>query len=220
MKKTIFSKKTIYIIACILIIAGAVMYFVKGFEFDLEYAKKDQITLANKTGFEISKIKEIVKEKLNGKEFEVKEVEIFKNVVQISSKEITEEERDGIVEKVNEEYGLELSKDNVSIVNIEHTRIKDIIKPYILPGIMSFAIVLLYFIIRYRKLGVINILLKGIICPIIGETIYFSIILLTRVPFGTMAIAGAIALYVLLLSVVAYKFEQALKEIKNKSEKN
>ena len=38
------------------------MYFVKGFEFDLEYAKKDQITLANKTGFEISKIKEIVKE--------------------------------------------------------------------------------------------------------------------------------------------------------------
>ena len=57
MKKTIFSKKIIYIIACILIIAGAVMYFVKGFEFDLEYAKKIKLHLQIKQVLKFQKLK-------------------------------------------------------------------------------------------------------------------------------------------------------------------
>ena len=46
------------LIVCLIIIAGVFVYFTKGFNFDMEYAKKDQIVLTNKTGFEISKIED------------------------------------------------------------------------------------------------------------------------------------------------------------------
>ena len=144
MKNICTKNKFTILIVCLIIIAGVFVYFTKGFNFDLEYAKKDQIVLTNKTGFEISKIEEISKEVLGNKEFKVQEVETFKNAVQISAKEITEEEKGKIIEKVNNEYNLEISPENITIKNVSQTRIKDVVRPYIVPITISFVLILIY----------------------------------------------------------------------------
>lgn len=212
MKNLSKKNKIIYAIAFLIIIAGCIVFFTKGFVFDMKYAKRDQIVLSNKTGFDTSKIKEISQDVLSGKEIEVREVEYFKNIVAISSREITEEEKGKIIEKVNQEYGLDISTDNVKIQNIEQTRIKDMLKPYILPIIITFALSLLYFLIRYRKLGVKEIFKEGIL-PILVELEFFSIIAITRIPFGDITIAIALALYAVTLVVIASNFERKADEI-------
>ena len=71
MKNINAKNKYLYIILCLIVIAGAIVYFTKGFEFDMEYAKKDQIIVTNKTGIDISKINQISKEILKGKKVKV-----------------------------------------------------------------------------------------------------------------------------------------------------
>ena len=203
MKNICTKNKFVMLIVCLIIIAGVFVYFTKGFNFDMEYAKKDQIVLTNKTGFEISKIEEISKEVLENKEFKVQEVETFKNAVQISAKEITEEEKGKIIEKVNNEYNLEISPENITIKNVSQTRIKDIVRPYILPITISFVLILVYFLICFKKVGVKRVLLKGILFPIFTELTFYSIILACRIPFGSITTALALGIYVSIFTVIA-----------------
>ena len=182
----------------------------------MEYAKKDQIILTNKTGFDISNIQEISKEVLEKKEFKVQEIEIFKTAVAISANEITEEEKTKIIEKVNEKYGLEIAQDDIKIQTIEQTRIKDILKPYILPSILTLAIILFYFIIRYRKIGIAKVLMIGILMPIISELLLYSIVLICRIPLGDITKALSIGIYACAVTIIATIFE---KENKKNDEK-
>lgn len=203
MKNICTKNKFTILIVCLIIIAGVFVYFTKGFNFDMEYAKKDQIVLTNKTGFEISKIEEISKEVLENKKFKVQEVETFKNAVQISAKEITEEEKGKIIEKVNNEYNLEILPENITIKNVSQTRIKDIVRPYILPITISFVLILVYFLICFKKVGVKKVLLKGILFPIFTELTFYSIILACRIPFGSITTALALGIYVSIFTVIA-----------------
>lgn len=203
MKNICTKNKFTILIVCLIIIAGVFVYFTKGFNFDMEYAKKDQIVLINKTGFEISKIEEISKEVLENKKFKVQEVETFKNAVQISAKEITEEEKGKIIEKVNNEYNLEILPENITIKNVSQTRIKDIVRPYILPITISFVLILVYFLICFKKVGVKKVLLKGILFPIFTELTFYSIILACRIPFGSITTALALGIYVSIFTVIA-----------------
>lgn len=214
MKNIDKKNKYICIILCLIIIAGIIVYFTKGFKFDIEYSKRDQIILANKTGLDISKIEQIAKEALQGKDVKVQEVGNFKTAMQISSYEITDEEKAKIVEKVNSEYSLEISSDSIEIQNIESTRIKDIIRPYVLPIIVTFAIIIFYFLIRYRKIGTKKILAKGIGLPIIMELLYYSIIVICRVPFGDITTALAIGIYAISFVVISKRFDGNIEKIK------
>lgn len=212
MKNMSTKNKILYAIICIIIIIGAIVCYAKGFKFEMQYAKRSQIILSNKTGFDISKIKEITKNELNGKEFLVSEVEIFGNAVSITTTDMTEEEKTKIIDKINQEYSLEISADNVEIKNIAHTRIRDILKPYILPGIITFAVVLLYFLIRYRKLGASKVLLNGILFPIAMELVFYSIVAIGQIPFGRVTLALSIGLYVVAITILAAKFEKLARK--------
>lgn len=214
MKNISKKNKLIYAIVFLIIIAGIIVYFTKGFNFEMKYAKRDQIILANKTGFDSNKIYEISKEVFSNKNFEIREVNIFNNAVAISAPEIIEEEKGEIIEKINNEYGLEISTENIKIQNIEHIRINDIIKPYILPMVITFALSLLYFLIRYRKLGVKKILTKGIVLPIASELVFFGIIAITRIPFGDIITALALVIYVIILVILTSCFEKEYETIK------
>ena len=221
MEKICTRKKWVYGILFLIIIIGTICYFTNGFVLDMKYSKKDQIVLSNNTGFDFAKISEISNEVLSGKKTEISEVDIFKNAVAISASEITEEEKEQIIDKVNQEYGLEISKDNIKIQNIEKVSIKDIVAPYILPIVITFALNLLYFLIRYKKLGLKKVLITGIILPIFVELDFLSIVVITKIPFGDLTIALALAIYAIMLMICASIFEKEVEEFKeNETEKN
>ena len=75
----------LYIIICLIVIAGIAVWDSKGFNTELQYSSRYEITLANHTGIDISEIENIANEVLNGKRHFVQKVEIFGNAVAIAS---------------------------------------------------------------------------------------------------------------------------------------
>ena len=211
--------KILCIIIAIIIIAGAIVIGVKGFNIELIYSNRQEIVITNNTGLNINEIKEIAESVLENKKVKVQKNQKFENSAIIISEEISEEEKENIVNKVNEKYSADISKDDVNIINVANTRIRDILKPYILPGIITFVIILLYFLIVYNKIGIKKVLLTGIFTPIIVELLYYSIIAITRIPFGRITNSIAIGLYIASIGAITVLFQNEKEKLVENEEK-
>ena len=199
----------LYIIICLIIIAGIAVWDSKGFYTELQYSSRYQVNLHNHVGIEISDIENIANEVLGNTRHFVQKGEIFGNMVSIVSEEISEEQKNQIVEKFNEKYeDSELTTENVEIVHIPFTRIKDVIKHFIVPGICTLVLILGYFLIRFRKFDKKSIVLKTLLIPIVAEFLMFSIMAIIRVPFGRATIALAEGLYIISILVLTCIFEE------------
>ena len=211
----------IYIVACLIIIAGVAVWHSKGFKTELQYSSRFQITLDNHTGVKKSDVENIANDVLGNTKHLVQEVGIFGNAVNVVSEEMSEEQKKSIVEKFNEKYeDSELKAEDVEIKYIPFTRIKDIIKNYIIPGICTFIIVLIYFLIMYRKIGLREVILKTLFAPLLSELLMFSLIAILRIPFGRIAIALGVGLYVAVIAILACIFEDKRNKYTNSEEKN
>ena len=197
----------IYIIICLIIIAGVAVWEAKGFRTEMQFTPRKEIELTNYTGIEVSDIENIASEVLGNTRFMVQRVETFGNAVVIVAKDITEEQRDNIVTKFNEKYETELKSENIEIVSIPFTRIKDVIKKFIAPGIASLVLVLAYFIIRFKKIGWKQVTIKTILTPAVAELLLFSIISITRLPFSRIAVSIGVGLYIAIIIALTVMFE-------------
>ena len=128
------AKKIIYCVMAIIIIIGAIVCYRKGFNVDLQYSSKQKMIISNNTVFDKTKVEEIAKEILKNRKVKVQEIGRFSNAVEIVSTQITDEEKSEIVNKINEQLGFNISNDNIAIQSIPNTRIRDVLKPYIIPG--------------------------------------------------------------------------------------
>ncbi len=205
----------LYVIVCLIIIAGIWVWDAKGFYKELQYSSRFEIFLSTHSEINTNDVKEIANQVLENIRHTVQKTEIFGNAVTIVSEEMTEEQKNKIVEEFNKKYqDSELTSENVDITYIPFTRIKDIVKHYILPGIISTLIVLIYFIIRFIKsLGWKEVILKTLLVPAVAELLLFCLIAITRIPFGRLTIAIGIGLYVATILLLTCIFE-------NKKNKN
>ena len=205
--------KLLYIILIIVIIIGAIVYKVKGFNKELNYSNRQQFEISAASTFEVAKVEEIAKSVLTDKKVKILKVERFSNALEIVSTEISEEEKESIINKVNEEYNETISNEDTKIVSITSTRIIDIIKQYALPAIITFAAVLLYFVLIYNKLGIKNVLVKGIAFPILLELAYYAIIAITRIPLGRITNCIAVGIYVLVIGTLSIYFQKEKEKL-------
>ena len=210
----------IYIVICLIIIAGVAVWESKGFRTEMQFAPRKQIELTNYTGIEISEMESIVSEVLGNTKYIVQPVETFGNAVVIEAKDITEEQRNQIVSKFNEKYGTELKNENIEIKYIPFTRIKDVIKRFLLPGIITLAMALIYFIIRFRKIGWKKVTIKTLLLPAVSELLLFSIISIIRTPFSRLTVALGIGLYIVSIITLTVMFENDRNRIIKESEAN
>ena len=208
MKEQKSTKKIIYLIIAIIIIIGAIICKAKGFNIELIYSNRQQISISNSTELDTNKIEEISKSILAGRKVKVQELERFGNAVQIISESISDEEKQNLINKINEECGTDISNDDTKIVTVSNTRIRDILKPYILPSI-----------IMYHKIGVSKVLLKGIFTPIITELVYYSLIAITRVEFGRITNAIAIGIYILAIGALTINFQKEKEKLPKNDDK-
>lgn len=210
----------IYVIICLIIIAGVAVWEAKGFRTEMQFTPRKEIELTNYTGIDVSDIEAIASETLGNTRFMVQRVETFGNAVVIVAKDITEEQRNNIVTKFNEKYGTELKSENIEIVSIPFTRIKDVIKRFIVPGIVSLVLVLTYFVIRYKNIGWKKVTLKTLITPVVAELLLFSIISIIRVPFSRLAVSLGVGTYISIIIVLTIMFENQRNKIIKELEDN
>lgn len=213
-------KKILYIAIAIIIVAGAIVSKTTGFKKELLYSNRQEIVLSNGTELDVEKIEEISKSVLENKKVKVQKIERFGNAVEIISTEITEEEKENIINKVNEQYGADISNETINIVTVPAIRVRDAIKPYIVPGIVSLILVVVYFAIVYNKLGIKKVMLKGIIMPIISELTFYSLVAIIRIPFGRITNILAIGIYILTIGTISMCFQNERNKLKNESDGN
>lgn len=181
-------KKNIKIIAIaimsLVILAGIVVVGIFGFNKELRYGQGQVINVYVEQMVDVTNIKKLVNECLAGKTNMVQTVEIYQDYVTIKAKEITEEQKNNIVNKLKENYEFSQTAEDTTIENVAATKYIDIYKKYIVPFAVSGVIVLAYIVIRYHKKGILKVLGRTIIIPVFGELFLLSVIAITRIPVG------------------------------------
>ena len=210
--------KVLILVGIIIIIIGIVITVTKGFNFDLRYEGGKRIELNLQKTFESSDIKQIAKEVI-GQDVVIQNVEIYEDAVSILSKDITEDQKNQIVTKINEKYGTEINAENTEIITVPHTHLRDLAQPYIIPFVIATVVILIYIGIRYYKLNIIKTIAKTIGIVIIWQVILYSIMAITRIPIGRLTIPLTLTIYMLSFVYCTTKFEKDLKQQKQSEEK-
>ena len=213
MKKT--KNKIVIAILAIILIAGIIMVAIKGFNKELSYQETKRLEANIGKTFEIKDIKDIVKEEIGQKNVIIQKVEIYEDAVSITAKDITEEQKNNIISKINEKYGTELKAEEISIINVPQVHLKDMIKQYESPIIIATICILIYLMIRYYKLNSLKVILKTIAIIVISQIELLSIIALTRIPVGKTTMPILLTVYMLSIYYCIKGYEKQL-EIKNK----
>lgn len=157
---------------------------------------------------DVTNIKKLVNECLAGKTNMVQTVEIYQDYVTIKAKEITEEQKNNIVNKLKENYEFSQTAEDTTIENVAATKYIDIYKKYIVTFAVSGVIVLAYIVIRYHKKGILKVLGRTIIIPVFGELFLLSIIAITRIPVGRYTPVLVIAMYIASIMMVIRENEK------------
>ena len=137
----------------------------------------------------------------------------------ITASEITEDQKEQIINKVNEKYNTQVSADQVNITTVPRLRIRKMFTQYIVPFIIALGIILIYMAIRYFKLGSIKVVGQTLLTIIITQIILFSVIAITRIPLGRITIPMVITVLVFTLLTLTTNYEKKLKKIKEQNNK-
>lgn len=211
-------KKGLKAVIAIIIIIGIVIIVTLGLRFDLMY--RDHVTVDVNIGkdFEANDIKNIVKEIIGkDKEIIIQKVEIYQDIVSIGVESILEEQIEILNTKINEKYEIENKTEDIVVTNVAKYRGRDIIKPYILPVIISALVILVYMAVRYKKIGIGKVVLQTLGLTTLGQLLYLSLIAITRLPVMRLTMPISMIIYIAGMVIIACKFEKAL-QIHNEEE--
>ena len=135
----------------------------------------------------------------------IQQVELYKDMVQISVKEASEEQVSSLNDKINEKYGLENAISDVKVVDIPNVRLRNVIKPYILPVSIVSVLTIIFAMIVYRKLGVWKVLYDTAMAIVAPQAILSSLYAVTRIPINRIATIVAISVFALSITMIILK---------------
>ena len=102
-------------IEVLVILAGIVVINIMGFNKELRFSQSQSIDVYIEQEVDKDKVKSIVNDVLGSENNMVQTVEIYKDMVTIRAKEITDEQKDNIVSKLKENYEFEQTAENINI---------------------------------------------------------------------------------------------------------
>ena len=202
------SKKIILFGLILLIIAGAVVVTLKGFKVNLQYQQHVSMDILVGKEIDLNEAKQICKEVFGDKKTIVRYVETFGDSINVSVESITDYEKTNLVNKLNEKYGTELSVNSIEVLNNPNIRLRDLVKPYIKPVIISVALIVVYLLVRFRKQKWYSVLGKLFCHVLLVEAVLISIIAICRIPLSPTVI-NVIACIPLIITII---YTENLKE--------
>lgn len=189
-------KKILIILAVIIAIAGIAMIAVKGFNYGILYSNTQRLNIYFENDFEIKDVEQIAKEVL-GNNIIVRKGNLFGTVASITASEITDEQKENLITKLNEKYEIEIDKEkDVVTMNVPQTNMYDIISSYITPSVIIFILVLVYSAIRFKKQGIVKSLVIPMLSTILVLAVYVGIYAIARIPVNDLFMVFAMLLFI------------------------
>lgn len=256
--------KFLYVVMIIVIVLGAIMVKVKGFNYETLYSDHKRIEIVIGNEFDVKDISKIAKETIKEKSI-VRKTTLFGTSVSIDAKNITDDEINNLFAKLNEKYsksydmkslkkekilveqnatsvssmsdeeittlinnvkdkyGLEYTKeelqDTVSKVrmsDVSKVEFYDMLKGFILPLLISLAIVLVYYAVRFNKLYKKAWVLEPVklaLNMILSQAFLIAVVAITRIPVSQYIICVLLFVWILQIISETVKNEKALEKI-------
>ncbi len=204
------SKKIILLGIVLLIIAGIVVVSLKGVKVSLNLQQHEEVNVYIGKPVELKEVKNICKEVFGNKYFMVIDVDTFNDAYSINVESLTNEEKQALLTKINEKFGVKLVETDISIKTLSNIRIRDIVKPYIKPVIISAILMAVYMVIRFRKENAIKLLGKIFGIIVVTEAMIFSIIAIARIPLSALMINAMAVIAIVELCLYINKLEKKI----------
>lgn len=189
-------KKAIQILLICLMIAGIIVIATLGFKVGLKYSENTQINIAIEKEYNIKDIKAIAAEVLENNKITIQVVELYKDMVQITVKEASQEQIEELNTKINEKYEIENTMEDIIVSYNANTKLRDLAKPYIAPIAISAVLVIAYETVRFHKLGMWKILYKLAMSIIAPQAVLFSIYAVARLPINRLTAIISLGVYI------------------------
>ena len=195
------NKKIILLGIILLIIAGIVVIALKGVNVSLILHQHESLNLFITKEINLNDIKDISKDVFKEKKVIVRELELFNNSINIVAESITDEEKESLIKKINEKYQTEFTVESIEVKTNSNIRIRDLVRPYIKPVFISSLLIIVYMIIRFRKLNMIKLLAKIFGIIILTEALIASLFAIFRIPLSPIIIniMGVVAIIELII---------------------
>lgn len=181
-------------------------------KFNEKYNIKQNITISIGKEYNVEDIKSIAKEVFEKEDVKVEKSPEDENYVVIESELISEKTLETLNNKINEKYELQNTTSSIGASQIitaneiGRVRLTDMAKQYIIYISIATILVLIYFAIRFRKLGVSKVLIKSVLMLAFSEIFYTAIIAVTRYPIDKPVVIAAIAIYLIVLTYLNKNF--------------
>lgn len=207
-------KKIIQIVLMCLIIAGVIITATIGFNVGTKYSETTQISIKIGKEFDIKDIKTITNEVFKNQNVQIQYVELYKDMVQITVKEASEEQIKTLNDKVNERYEITNELSDVLITRQANVKLRDIIKPYIMPIAIVSVITIIYTMIAFRKIGIWQVLYNTLMNMVAPQAILASFYAVTRLPINRLTEVIAIIIFItsIILNIILLNKEKENKE--------
>ena len=153
-------------------------------------------------------IKEITGVVFKNETVAVQAVESFNDEVVISANEITDDQLEMLVALMNAKFNLNYEAENIEVRTVPAYSVSDTISIYLLPLVLTVAISLVYFALRYKKRGVMKYFLIPVASLLLVILTCFGLMSVFRLPFNSYTMPIALGIVVVTLTVISYRLER------------
>lgn len=184
--------KILCVILAVIFIAAIISTAIRGLRVDINYSEGVTMVVDLGKEFDTKDVRDIAKEIWSGKDVLVQKVEVYDESVSVKVPEVNEEQINNFVTKINEKYQLELTSADVSVLYNSNERLRNIVRPYIIPLIIATALIVVYYSIRFKGVKEILNLLLTLIAV---EGIIYSIHALLLLPINVFTMPVVMIAY-------------------------
>lgn len=204
-------KKKFLVLAAVIVLIGIIVVAVRGFKVDYCFKAHKLVYIELGQDFNEKDIKAITDEVFPKENVTIQSAGVYSDNIVLNVNQITDEQKSQLSQKINEKYGVSTTADSIAVRNVPNYRLRDLVKAYIIPMLIAFAVAGIYIIIRFRKLGIVKMLVQFSTLTVIAEVLYFALIAISRFPVNRLVMPGALAIFFILTSYLVYGNEKQLK---------
>ena len=94
--------------------------------------------------------------------------------------------------------------------------LQDLMNPYLMPILISLLIITIIYVIKYKKIGILQVLAYTIIGTLGVQLIFLSVYSITRIQINILTMPISMLIYALTFFILNEIFNKKLKNISNK----
>ncbi len=214
-------KKIVYAVLAVIIVLGIIVIATVGFNVDIIYSNHREVKVYIGKDYNIDEVQKIVNDVLPNEKIIINKVEKFNDSFIIKTNKVSDEQLETLKQKISEKYEIsEENKENIiTTSDVGNLRIRDLVRPYIVPIIITTVIILVYMSILYKRLGIVKVIIQELIVLVLVGALLLSIIAITRCPVNRMFIPSVLTVYVITIIATNIQFTKQLENLKSKDEK-